>query len=720
MQPVLARRNGFALFLGCAALLLIACGDESDNSPSPGQDVFEDVGEDVPAEDVSPDGAEDTDAEEDGAPDTAMDADTEDVDEEDPEDPGRLRRGCNPLAWEHDCFFPYPSDHFRVADDSLPGGYRVVIPEVAQVRRTNGQRVDLLSRWPVDGFSHHQPITAFFSEGVDDTSFAGFFDDPSATLLPTSPTLLMHAETGALIPHVAELDYLETNNPRRVLFLRPLVRLEFGERYIVGLQGLRAVDGSTIAPPSGFRALRAAGGWSNPAEEEVLAPVAARFDAEVLAPLRDQGVDTDELQLAWDFTVQTFEVVSRDMLTMRSLLLDALDDAAPTVTVTRVEEGDALPESQRGTIWRIIEGTFTAPLFTVNNGLAARLRRDASGEVVRGAPEVYAFTAVIPHSAREAAEAGEPGGVLQFGHGFFGGRAEVRGYPARLAAELGWMVIATDWAGMSTGDGGQTLITLSRNPEATFDFVERTHQGMANFIALGEAVARSLPGEEAFHSGEALVYDPTRLSFMGISQGHILGGTFVALSPRVERAILHVGGASFTLMMSRAAPFADFLTPIQRWTTDVVDTQKFVVLAAHAMDRIDPGTYAHLVRASTLPRGPEAREILMQVGRHDSQVPEIANYLHARMLGLPLLLPSALVPPLLETTDEPAASALAIFDGSLTSPPDPRSTLPARTNPVHDALRSRREVIEQIAGFLSDAGLVFPACGDEACVFDLN
>ena len=105
-------------------------------------------------------------------------------------------QGCNPLAFEHDCLLPYPSNFFLQPDDKTASGKRVQITPAAMLRTRRDADVDFTSTHPVDGFSHHMPILTYFSQGVSTHGVVFHTDDPSRSLLPTSKVLLIDAESG--------------------------------------------------------------------------------------------------------------------------------------------------------------------------------------------------------------------------------------------------------------------------------------------------------------------------------------------------------------------------------------------------------------------------------------------------------------------------------------------------------------------------------------------
>jgi hypothetical protein len=130
-------------------------------------------------------------------------------------EPPLVPEGCNPLAYEHDCMLPFPSDVFLQADADTPSGRRVVISDAAITRDTEGRPVDMLALHPADGFSPGSQLLALFPQGIDEGPLIGALDDPLRSLDDDSPTLLLDADSGERIMHLAETDPRALDDARR-------------------------------------------------------------------------------------------------------------------------------------------------------------------------------------------------------------------------------------------------------------------------------------------------------------------------------------------------------------------------------------------------------------------------------------------------------------------------------------------------------------------------
>ncbi len=612
---------------------------------------------------------------------------------------------CNPLASEHDCLAPFPSNVFLVRDPATHSGARVEIPESALPKDIFGRPFDVSRVHGADGFAIGTQIFAVLGEAVDPSNLATY--DPERpellerSLAPTSPTLLIDTVTRQRVFHLAEPDPRADSPRRQALLLRPLVRLTPGRRYVVALRGLRNASGTTIPAPAGFRQLR-----DRAVTDAQLLPLSERYEREVFPVLAQLGVERAELQLAWDFTVRSEEDATADLLAIRNDALERWRRNPPAVRVTKVGP------SERPEIARRIEGTIEVPLYLESARPSARIHRDpATGRPAANGTTKFSFLALIPHSVLQGSE---PARFLQFGHGFFGSVGEMEGgYLPQFLQDFRWVGIGTEWWGMSQADLTAVAADLLNDPSLAIRFTDRVHQAMVNFMALG--IARSqLAREAAFQADGRPLFDPSRLYFIGLSQGHLLGTTYVALAPDIERAVLAVGGADFTFIMFRSRAFGLFLGIIAGMFPDPLDQQKMTILLQSVFDRIDPLTYsAHIVRDPYPPA--RAKQVLLQMATGDAEVPNLATEFHARALGIPLAVPAPVRVPQLATAPYPInGSALAVYGYSVDPFPGVLAIPPTDPNDAHEGQRELHAAQRQVDRFLRPDGRIESFC-DGVC-----
>lgn len=636
---------------------------------------------------------------------------------------------CQPLLAGADCMLPYPSDFFRKADASAKGGFRVEHQGSAKMLTADGYSADVNDWRVTDGFSRAPPILALLGAPVADEGLVHIFDERADSTRPESKTLLLDTVSGELVPHFVDLDPRADDRARQAIILRPEVVLEERRRYVVALQGFTGDDGELVPAPEGFRRLREGRGADDPA----LAPLAAHYEEQIFPLLEKAGVERAGLQLAWDFTTGADESVHDDMLRARELALEWLEENEPSLEgELRVVPGAANAPN----VWFTVYGTLRGPLVLEEDRPGASVARDDEGRVRLNGETTFDFRALVPVSVRDRFE---PGLLLHYGHGFFGGQEELEGGGSRAIHDrVGAVGFAIDWVGMSGEDLGEVIAAVGERVDRAAAFSGRVPQAMVNWLVLTAAVKGPLASQAAFqrptdpsapgvvvdpndpesNNAGALVYDPSRLHFLGISMGHILGGTLAALNPDLERAVLHVGGAGFSQMMFRALPFDGFLAVMKFPIPDPLDQQKLSATMQRHLDAIDPITWARYVLDEELPSGPPGqasrRRVLLQVGIADTQVPNFATYLHARALGAPLIQPKVESVWGLEPVSAPhGGSGLFQFDLGVDPSFYEQAQSKGEKTIVHDELRLHPEPSEQMRAFFEEGRIVSPC--DAAC-----
>ncbi|MEZ4222911.1 MAG: hypothetical protein R3B13_18355 [Polyangiaceae bacterium] len=608
--------------------------------------------------------------------------------------------GCQALAHQADCLLPFPSDAFLSSDASTPSGKRVEINGAAQPLDAKGASVDFTSHVTADGFSPGSQILALFPEGVDDSDLIFHTDDVTKSLDKDSFTQILEAETGEPVLHFAEVDPRAEEGAARALVLRPLVRLHDGKRYVVVLRRLKRPDGAAVTPPEGFRRLRDRQGTGDPK----LAPLAERFEKDVFPVIAKRGLTRRELTLAWDFTVRSKDNLVGDMLEVRAQTLAYLAQP-PKLEIVAVT--DAASEH----IARRIDARVTVPLFLDKNEPLSSLTRDSEGHVIQNGTTQAEFSVFVPPSVANRAQGMPPARLLQYGHGFFGSLEEAAGFPSQLADEKGFVVVATNWVGMSEQDRFRVVEQLVTKMGDGMRFVDRAHQAMANAIVVGAVAQGELAQRAELQFGAGAAYDPATLYFYGNSMGHILGGTYLALSPDVERGVLGVGGANLSFIMFRARPLAAFLLFVGQVFPDAIDQQKFAALGQLGFDRLDPLSYAPNVLQDTFEGSPATRRVLMQVGIGDSEVNPLAAELHARALGLGTVkTPARAIAGVPEQSTPVDGSALVEFDFKVDPLPGLLAIPPTDSTDVHEGVRRLTASKQQLDGFLRSDGKIEHTC----------
>ncbi|NCG20864.1 MAG: hypothetical protein GWP91_17790, partial [Rhodobacterales bacterium] len=246
--------------------------------------------------------------------------------------------------------------------------------------------------------------------------------------------LLVDLDAGELLPVMAELDaWPDAEEP--VLLIRPLHALPVGHQVSV------VVLKSAVERPPSFDALLAD---DAPGNSDLVGHVRALVDQ-----LGTLNIPENDIAVAWDFPV------SRSVMPLTSALSQAeFDGDIEVVRVRDLEADDSLPPH----VWRSAEGTYQVTNFLVDD---LNLDLQADGTVLStGTAEAELFV-IVPSSVADAPAGTVP--VLVFGHGIFSSPAlylDLNDDPSdvlALADNLGAIVVATTWRGLTLGDSVEVL-----------------------------------------------------------------------------------------------------------------------------------------------------------------------------------------------------------------------------------------------------------------------
>jgi hypothetical protein len=624
-----------------------------------------------------------------------------------------------PDACEHidptACLLPWPSSRYLVDDPSTATGRRVAIPAEAMPTDMRGNHVDPAPYSGRDGFSPLTSMMISFPGELDDSLLSDEEHVPD-TLALGSTTVIVDMETGERVAHFAELDRWEATDPARApLYLRATERLRPNTRYAVGISGLRFIDGSAVAPSPYFRALRDGtdlAGVDVDARRAELEPVFVALDG--------VGAPRASLIAAWSFATGSDEAITSDLIAMRDTALAELGDglSCTVVTVQDTDAGDTLPDG----VWRRIEGTITMPSFLEGPSPEvddARLVRDASGHPILNGTVEAPFLILIPTSVRDRVQAGgEAGRMVVYGHGILGERTEIDSrWMIDSASAMGWVVIATDWWGMSRPDAGRLLSTLSASFDDFETTPERLHQGVLNTMGLmrsfsgacAELTELAVPLDDA---STVVAYDAEHPMFYGNSLGAILGGTFAGIATDTDRFALGVGGGNWTLLVTRSDAWRSFDPLIAAGFPDALTRNLLILMTASLWDPIDSANYAPHWLSDPLP-GTPIKHVMMQIGIGDVAVSNATSLFVARSAGMLLMTPSSIDPYGLTGVEGTSDSGLTIYrlpgiDAIAPGPHDPGMS------ETHNGVRTLPAALLQLDAFLRPDGEVIHSC-DGAC-----
>ncbi len=347
------------------------------------------------------------------------------------------------------------------------------------------------------------------------------------------------------------------------------------------------------------------------------------------------------------------------------------------------------------------EGTFSSANWLVDE---THIEVDADGVPVQaGTRDVYLW-ASIPESVRAAAPGTVP--VLVFGHGIM---SEPDDYLAEdgdpngvlaLAEELGAIVIASKWTGLTQDDRLHAL-EVAGDFARFHEIPEMLAQGVADTTALVHYAAAGALFDDPLFEGLA---DRTNIVYYGISLGGIEGSVMFANQSTIERAVFHVGGSAWATMLERSAQWPPFDIVVTREFPDPWDRQVLYAATQVLWDPVDPAAHADRLAG---------RGVVWQESMGDEQVPNLTTELLVRSVGATLATPSFTTPYGLVAAALPTAGPTMVqYDPEVGYPE--AVNRPGGSSGAHSIPRSWPGCIQQSAHFLA-TGEVENFCGEAAC-----
>lgn len=574
----------------------------------------------------------------------------------------------------HHCLLPWPSDRYLVDDPAMPTGKHVAYDPAAIPAGVASGPFDATPYTRLDGMSAASQILAMFDRPADLTAAAGH-ESIELSLDPASHTVLFDLTTGERVAHWVENDAQADSADRTILFMRPTGRLQPDHDYAVAYWGLTDADGVLLDPSPAIAVLRARGHTDAP-------DVEARWqDWQDMADTLDAaGVPRDQLQMAWRFHTGSDDTLHKDVLAMRADAIDRLGPAGIGCNVTSITDDFGYDASRDGeanskdytVTWRQVSGTYTVPSYMTSSSPPALLNRDGDGNPVFKENAEVPFTAIVPESL---ANANTPGPLVTFGHGLLGDAAStLADSRIRYSAEYQHAVfVGTDWAGMSTPDLA-TVATILGDVSRFPYLSERLEQSMVNQIALTRTLAGVCTNNPAFQTADGTsLIDPTHRYYAGVSQGGILGGTYLTLAPDIDRGALIVNGAAFPFMMERSIAFSPYFPIFVSEYPDRVDRAILLSTAQQLWDTTDPSSYLQYTTTGLGDIGPKT--FVSLAAMNDAQVPNLTSDYANRTAGIPILQGSARTPYGFDVVDPatastPPTSAYITIDVGDPPPPD--------------------------------------------------
>lgn len=604
---------------------------------------------------------------------------------------------CDPLDLGL-CALPWPNDFFTTEDTSTVTGRRLSLGPTTLPGNVDDIQLSPTAWNERDGFSTIGTLL-FYVQDVDPTLLPGHLD-LDASLAEDAPILLLNAETGERVPYFAEVDATPELDHERMILVHPVEPMEHATRYVVGVRGLRLVDGSAPEVSEAFAQLRD----GLPTDTWDVEGRRQHFDDAIFPVLERAGVTRSELQLAWDFTTISRESSLGRVEWMRDDAAARVGEDGPPYTITSIEDHDCAAGEAIG---RTIYGTFAAPLYTDIDGPGALLTRDADGMPYYNGEAEVEFMVRVPCSLIQDPK---PGFILQYGHGLLGDKGEARtGYLSNMANEYGWVVIATDWIGMASEDRGPITLMLAQDPSGFAIIPERGQQGLVQTDLMLRLARGALSRDEALSFEGVSVVDPDRFGYYGNSQGGIIGGAYMGLSTQHTRGVLGVTGAPYNLLLNRSVDFDPFFLIFLAKFDDFREITFLITAFQTLWDPAEAGGWLRSINQEP-GEGQQPKDILIQVAVGDAQVTTLGAHIQARAYGAQRVAPSYRPIWGVEEAEAPFSGSAIVewfySDGS-EEPVD--NTPPSADGDTHECPRREPAAQAQLRAFLED-GVIEQHC----------
>lgn len=592
---------------------------------------------------------------------------------------------CDPLNPQY-CLFPWPNDYFTVDDANSDTGKRLDLKLLSMPKNvlakpitpTEWNRNDgfspgqlILARVPdldlkqtgavpitdlADAYRKDQPIVVIDADTLErhliwselDANITKFTicDSPkpveALTSLLSADQLNVLLSTITTVCSALPVPDSPLADPGPALMIRAGKNYEEGHRYIVALRNLKNADGETLEAPAAFRIFR-----DNHVSNQTALNARRPHMEALFAKLGKAGIARDSLYLAWDFTVASERNLSERALHIRDDAFAKLGDAAPTYSVDSVTDHTADEDAD---IAREVTGTLTVPSYmTLANGRSGSRFYYGGGAGVDALPQINPanptmtapFTCMIPRAAFGGADTpavateAVPARPSLYGHGLLGSHGEVGAGNVRdMAQEHNMTFCAVDWIGMASDDilnVALDLLDMSHFPTLP----DRGQQGFLNFMFLGRAMitADGLCANTAFQVNGTCVIDRSELYYDGNSQGGIMGGSLVALSPDIRAGVLGVPGMNYSTLLQRSVDFDTYAAFLYASYQNSLDQAMVLSMIQMLWDRSEADGYAvHLRADRPLPNTPPKR-VLLHPSFGDHQVSMYTAEVEARTIG---------------------------------------------------------------------------------------
>jgi hypothetical protein len=506
---------------------------------------------------------------------------------------------------------PFPSDHFLVGGHVVLGPAAHGDPLLRAYRRTVPELEEL------DGFATSSGAFFRFSDEIDasdPTSLAQaivFVDVDRQERVPASVRYASWHEDGRAVA------------PDFTVFVEPSAPLAPKTRHlVVVLDELRSKSGAPVRAAPATRALL--GGDAEGA-----------YGTAVRAALAASGLASEHVVAATMFTTAA---VHDAMATVAKTIREGPPPAASALIV---DKRATAPGDERVRFW----GTFAAPEHRAP-------RPDGRWSVRDGAPVTRSIAQLEYFLTFTHPERPGPKPIVVFGHGL-GRDKDMSWEIAEYLAELDVAIVAIDAPEHGSRHDPPFPPGGTDQVSSTLDFIGVDLDTRSIDVGLARDDFRQLASDQLhlFRLVSAMTtldvlpagapdgapdVDPSRLLYMGVSFGAVIGSTVLAFVPEVRAASLTAGGAPLGTVLRDSQMLRLLVNNILPEDASETDFARFIVVAQSIADPGDPASYAAFVAREPFPgiTGWRGADVLAQEAVGDGIIPNSATAALARALGL--------------------------------------------------------------------------------------
>lgn len=507
---------------------------------------------------------------------------------------------CDPID-PTACLLPWPSDTFTQADEGTATGLRLHV-----VAEGFYPHDDPSSYARANGHSRISPVVTSFPRTIAAEALGDGVEGGLRVIV---------SEPGAALGEPVPLRFLavqdaETSPPTTTIVAYPRVPMRAATEHVaLVLDQVQDEGGEALAQESLASVALGLKTATTQDEADLYA-----YHAPTRAALAAAGIEPERVVRVWSFTTRSVDDPIGDLLAVRDLFLQAVDEGAVGVAVDRV----SVPEG--GTVAAVVQGRLTGlPHVATEEGLL----RDADGRPVANGTRDIPFRVALPRSQADYR-------IVMYAHGM-GGDVSDPAFDGVItsegAAKVG--IQFDDW----TGDG---IVRVAGTFGATSTGSDRLAAHLIENLAGGMAVQRALAGvlgellaaptlEGQPNPLAGLRPDTRRAVWAGGSLGGTTGLVYASVSPDVGAAVLNVPGAGYSHFLR----FSELYGALGLLLKAYYPTQADVHLAiAMAQVNLDTADGAIFVEAA-----PSPATLLLQESIGDPILPNIGTELAAAAVG---------------------------------------------------------------------------------------